>query len=249
MLGEDTLLFTRKGFKKLKELNLYDEVLTSFGDFEPIIELGPWKECTYELTVSTGETFYCDDDILWDMNYSNASHYIYELKKGDFFGNISPFNGLEGERHVAEAYNYAVVVPSNVPEKYILSDIDTKLAFLAGLIDSPICMLGQSDGIYEFYTRHEELVRDITTLVRSLGLNVYVRKVDSVWGVSVYLTKYIDIIPIHDDLKQCEGYANSYSRLSINDIKELKNDKKLLGRNIRVNRGHFLIGYSFVTVS
>ena len=252
MLGEDTLLFTKDGLKKLKDLNLYDEVLTAFGDFEPIVEMGPWQECTKKVKISTGEEFYCNDDTLWGVNKNTSCcdsfYYTDELENTYKFNKIKEFEGFGGS-YEDEAYNYAVVIPKSVPNRYLLADINTRLAFLAGLIDSPMCMLGSNEGIYELYTRYDDLMRDIVTLLRSLALPLYISKHDGVWRIIIYMIKYIDIIPIQDDLKDCYDYAGVGLNLSINDICELKNNNKVMGRKIKVNRGSFLVGYSLITVS
>lgn len=252
MLGEDTLLFTKKGLKKLKDLALYDEVLTAFGDFEPIVEMSPWGECDKKAVLSTGEEIYCDDDTLWGavpQGYHCGSFCYTEDINGRYVFNSIIANEYFDTNMEEEAYNYAVVVPRNVPNKYLLCDLNTRLAFLAGLIDSPICMLGNADGVYELYTRYDELARDIVTLIRSLALPLYIRKTQDVYCISVYMIRYIDIIPIQDDLKDCYDYSSMGFKLSINDIITLKNNKHVKGRRIKVNKGSFLVGYSMVTVS
>ena len=63
MIGLDTVLFTREGFKKLSELNLYDEVLTPLGIFEPIMKMSRIDDVDYYIKTSTDEIIKCSRDL------------------------------------------------------------------------------------------------------------------------------------------------------------------------------------------
>lgn len=248
MLGVDTIVFTRHGFKKLGELKLYDEVLTPFGDFEPIMELGPLEEMKYEVQLSDDEVIYCDDNLLWYM--IDAWRHTDELERSDSINGIYlPLIGKAGELGF-NPYNYSVVVPNKVPLKIMFGSLREKLGFLAGLIDSPICELGLAEGIYKLYfgKKYKKLAYDVLGFIRSLDIGSTLIYEDGVYIVWFSLTKYIDRVPIRDEMKQCYDYANNSKYVSIKDIKLSKNDKKL-GRKIRVNKDLFLIGYGLITVA
>ena len=250
MLGVDTLLFTRKGFKKLGELDLYDEVLTPFGTFEPIVELGPWESMDTVLKLNTFEDIYCDSSLLLNVIYNRNNTFMYpdDIKKTPVsFQPIFEFEG-DGKNHpVSNGYDFAVVVPTCVPDAYILSSIEERLKLLAGLIDSPICELGKAVGTYSFYTYYDDLMQGIVTLARSLGFGVTCHCSEMVYRIDVNVNKYIDIIPIKDELKICTDYTFQTRNVLIKSVKDCKNFT--LGRKIKVNGGLFLAGYSMVPVA
>lgn len=257
MLGGDTVVFTLKGFKKVKDLELYDEVLTPFGDFEPVVELGPWEEMEYKVDLSGYEDIYCSDDLLWYL-YNNTSCYTDELDKDTATSNLNfELEGVSDKKLRFNPYNYAVVVPDNVPTDIMLTSLDNKLAFLAGLIDSPICELGEVDGIYKLYMnkKYKTLVDELLAFIRSLRLGCVVKLSGDVYVISFNITKYIDILPIRDEYKACYNYSSIGRNIMIKNIEKIseksnnlsKNDK-IMGRKVKVNRGYFLVGYSLVPV-
>lgn len=251
MLGEDTLFFTRKGFKKLKNLNKYDEILTGFGTFAHITELGPREKMTKCVEFTTGEKIYCTDDMLWNVGSDRGYKYTDELElleDGATCADISEFQGVRGRKSFGN-YRKSVVVPRCVPNECLLADRDAKLEFLAGLIDSPICEIGDSDGIYVFYTFSDELAHGIISLARSLNFGVTGKKSGLVHIIRVYINKYIDILPVRDDYKACYDYANTVFALRVKNVREIRPDEACFGRSVRVNGGFGLIGYSFIPIA
>lgn len=250
MLGADTLLFTKKGFKKLIELDIYDEVLTPYGVFEPIVKLGPWKPMDKVIKLNTLEDICCTDNLMLNAaDHCNGSYtYVDEVDdKNYYFDPIMEFEG-DGKNHpVSNGYDFAVVVPTCIPDAYILSPIEERLKLFAGLVDSPICELGKVDGIYNFYTYYDDLMQGIVTLCRSLGFGVTCSKKKMVYKIGVSVNKYIDIIPIKDELKMCHNYATMSKRAYVSKVAENKNFT--LGREVKVNGGFFLVGYSMVPVA
>ena len=249
MLGEDTLLFTKNGFKTLKELDLYDEVLTPFGEFEPIVEMGPWKPVDRVMQLNTLENIYCSDNLLCYTDLDAKFTYVDDLdcKIAVPFGDIFEFEG-DGLNHpVSNGYDFTVVVPTCIPDAYILSNLYVKLSCLAGLIDSPICELGNNDGIYYFYTEYEDVRRGIITLARSLGFGVKCTCTDGVYAIRVGVDKFIDELPIKDELKRCYKPVQMIRKTGIKNVGYAKNE--VMGRKIKVNGSLFLVGYSLVPVA
>ena len=59
MFGADTLFMTHKWLVPLKNLKLFDKVLTPDGRFQPIVELGDWQLVDRIVHTSTGDEIYC----------------------------------------------------------------------------------------------------------------------------------------------------------------------------------------------
>lgn len=249
MLGEDIVVYTRDGFKKIKDLVLFDEVLTPFGDFEPIVEMGPWVEMTKKVELSTVEDIYCTDDLLW--NLVTGSKYTDELERDTSVAGVRFALERDSDSKLGYSpYNYAVVVPKDVPNEIMMGSLDVKLKFLAGLIDSVMCELGKVDGIYNLYIgrNYRQLADEILAFIRSLGLGVARKIVGNNYCITFNVTKYIDILPIRDEMMACYDYASIGRNIIIRNIEDLSINDKIMGRKIKVNRGFFLVGYSLVPV-
>lgn len=249
MLGEDTVVYTRNGFRKIKDLVLFDEVLTPFGDFEPIVEMGPWTEMTKKVELNTVEDIYCTDNLLW--NLVTGSKYTDELDRDTSVAGVRIALEQDSDRYLGYSpYNYAVVVPQDVPNEIMMGSLDVKLKFLAGLIDSVMCELGKVDGVYNLYIgqNYKELADKLLAFIRSLGLGVVRKIVGFNYCITFNITKYIDILPIRDDMMACYDYASINRNVIIRNIEDLSKNDKIMGRMIKVNRGFFLVGYSLVPV-
>lgn len=253
MLGEDTLVLTRGGFKKVKDLNLYDEVLTSYGNYEPIVEMGPWKKVDKVVQFSTGERIMCSDDVLWDTYIvgSSSQKYVYtdeiEVDK-HACSNILDIVDC-GKYPVHPSYDYAVVVPTCVPNAYIQSSKGIRLGFFAGLVDSPICEVGDSDGRYDFYTTYSDLAEGIVTLARSLGWTVRVKVDKGVICICVGVTQYAEELPIK--FRKNGEIRNMPVRTGIRftSVEDIPDNNEVFGRKIKVNGGNIVIGYSLIPVN
>lgn len=249
MLGEDTIVYTRGGFKKVKELELFDEVLTPFGDFEPVIELGTPEYMTYMVELDGVEKIYCTGNLLWNM--STATRFTDDISSDDVRCAQLSFPLEYEEDFVSfDPYDLAVVVPNEVPNELMMGSLEHKLEFLGGLIDSPICELGDTDGIYRLYIscRYENLINEIFAFIRSLCLGVSRKIENGVCCISFNITKYIDIIPIKDEMKECYDYASVNRFVSVTRLCRLSKNDKIIGRKVKVNNGFFLVGYSLATV-
>lgn len=252
MLGEDTLFYTKNGFKKLKNLNKYDEVLNSDGHFTYITRLGPWKPINKCVKLSTSEEIYCDDSLLWDLSGVGEFKYTDELEL--YEAGISCARSCELERvrprKLENNYEKSVRIPRNIPHKYITCKLEDKLEFLAGLIDSPMCELGDHHGIYVFSTYFEDFAHELVALARSIGYGVMCRYVPKykIYVIRIYIDKYIDILPIRDPYKVCFREAgNSYTAFMLG-IRKIEPAEANFGRTVELNDGNCLVGYSLVSV-
>lgn len=251
MLGEDTLFLTPKGFKKLKELEKYDEVMNSDGHFTYIKRLSPWKQLDKCVILSTGERICCDDSLLWDLHGDGEFKYTDELdldRDNESCAKMHEITRVRA-RNIKNSYEKSITIPRDVPYKYFTASTMNKLEFLAGLIDSPMCELGDAHGIYVFYTFLENLSWGIVTLARSLGFGVLHRKYKGVYIVRVYINKYKDILPVRDPYKACYKYAGvAYSIILANKC-DIPPSEVNFGRAVELNDGNCLVGYSLVSVA
>lgn len=248
MIGENTVVLTPNGFKNVSELNKYDEVMTGFGTFEPIIEMGPWEMADKCVEFNTGECIYCSDDLLFNIG-SNDTKFAYadELCADDNVSTTQEFD-CYCKKILYPAYDFSVVVPTCVPVEYLTSSLESRLKFMSGLIDSPICEVS-SDGIYCFYTRYIELITGIVSLARSLGWQATVTHcLENVYMIKVYMDSHADELFVKDICKQSIRNSMRYHMMKVVRVMDAsKSGVKC--RKIKVNGGSLLLGYSFIPVS
>ena len=252
MLGENTLFLTPNGFKKLKDLEKYDEVMNSNGHFTYIKRFGPWKPVNKCVKLSTDEEICCGDNLLWDLSTVGRFIYTDELELGQDIGRCARSRELTRvrARKLKNSYELAVSIPEKVPGKYFTARLEDKLEFLAGLIDSPMCELGRTHGIYVFYTYSQELAHGIVALACSIGYGALCRRIPiyNIYVVRIHIGKYEDILPVRDPYKACfRGVGLAWTPV-ISKLREIKPSDVVLGRTVELNDGNPLIGYSLVSV-
>ena len=71
--------------------------------------------------------------------------------------------------------------------------------------------------------------------------------IGDVYCVKLYVTKYIDLLPIKDEYKECFTYSYRYGHTKILKVEKL-DDCDINCRTIKVNGGALLIGYSLIPV-
>lgn len=256
MLGENTLFLTKNGFKMLSEINLYDEVMNCYGEFQPVVSLGEWLEVDRVVELSTGELIACDDDMLWNVRKvgEHKDNFMYTYEISDHKG-VCEFDSNDElsfnvKTSVFNPYAFAVVVPTEIPDAYLMSSIATRLLLFAGLVDSPICEC-EPEGIagkYMFYTHYKNLEVGIVALARTFGWGVKSEVIEGVTVISVYVTSHADEIPVKDPLKRCtKSFLRTYS-VKINRVGMIGPDVHLRGREVGIFGGCPLIGYSLVPV-
>lgn len=252
MISLDTLFFTREGFKKLKDLDLYDEVLTPFGMFEPIIEMSRIEDVDYYIKVSTDEIILCSKDLELPIYYNkNKEKMVYAdcIENEKYYTTkILPYDSMINYKE--DLYKIGVNIPKRINNKELISSSYDRYELLCGLMDTPMCELKTEDGVYEFRPHSYEFEKDLVSLFRLFGFPVkcgyskshrYVRM--GVQNISV-----IDDIPIRDRYKDIEKMPpnNRFKFMPIKDSGTLKNSVK--GRNIKVDCGFVLVGYSLTPI-
>jgi len=255
MLGEDTLFLTPKGFSPLKKLKLYDEVLTAYGTFEPIVALSEWQDVTSDYNIvqaSTNEFFLCSDDVMWivyDKYLKNHENIVFSDEL------CSEKHGAANTMDIAQCkntiiynpYDYCIVVPMGIPEEYLLSNRATRLECFAGLIDSPICEIGNVRGTYNFYTKYYPLEKGIVSLARSLGYLAYCDIIDNVTCVTIYVTSHEEI-PTRDEYKKLAFSSRLRNVMKYKNVKKVSKVVNKKSRKVSINGGNAVIGYSLLPI-
>ena len=253
MIGENTLLMTPHGFKRLKELKLFDKVLTMYGTFEPIVYMSEWKDMTHKMTNSLGESFAVTDDLLLASNGEVSFISLKNVVKNNYkFGFMNILHNVSYNKRDSctyseeELYQMAVVVPSSMPKTLLYSSLEKRMAFMAGLIDSPMCAITEIEGVYTFYVAYDDFLVDFITLVRSLGWCIELSNNRTVIVKAIGSLLPIDL-PIRDNYKVMSGQYSGYKRCI--GIKSVTSEKMLgRGREIAVSGNSFLIGHSLIPI-
>lgn len=255
MLGEDTLFLTPNGFLPLKELKLYDKVLTSFGTFEPIVELGEWQDVTLDYNIvqaSTNEFFLCDNSVMWvvyDKNRKNHENVVFSDELCDkkcAAGNTMDIAQCKNAV-LYNPYNYCAVVPMCIHEEYILSNRATRSECFAGLVDSPICEIGTLKGTYDFYTTYYPLEKGIVSLARALGYQVCCDVIDNVTRVTVHVSDYKEI-STRDEYKKLDCSSRFKNIMVYKNVKKVSKYVNKTSRRVSINGGNAVIGYSLLPI-
>lgn len=252
MIGLDTLLFTRKGFKKLKELNLYDEVLTPLGVFMPIIKMSKAEDIDYYIKASTDEVIACSKDLelpVYDKKGNEKMVSVDSIKDKKYFTTKTlPYDStLESKE---DLYKVGVDIPNKIGNKKLILSSADRYDLFCGLMDTPICELKSEDGVYIFRPHSYEFEKDLIALARLFGFGVNGRVVSNhrLIDVGVQNISVIDDIPIRDEYKDINEMPpdNRFDFMPIKDTGTLKNNVQ--GRNIAVDGGFVLVGYSLIPV-
>ena len=253
MIGLDTYLFTRNGLVKLRDLNLYDEVLTPLGTFEPIIKMSKIENIGNYIKTSTDEVIACSNNLqlpVYDENHKEKMIDVGYIKNKKYYTTKTlPYDSVIFNKK-NDLYEKGTRIPERINnETLILSSLD-RYELLCGMMDTPICTLKSKDGIYEFRPHSYEFEKDLVTLFRLFGFPV---KCGNLKGhrfvkFGIQNIMVIDDIPIRDRYKDIEKQppANRYAFMPIKDSGTLKNNVE--GRNISVRGGLALIGYSLIPV-
>lgn len=187
MVGENTLFWTREGFRALKDLEIGDEVLTQYGVFLPIFRLGEWKEAKYVVDVGY-DKIYCRDATMFaiiDKNGVSKLESTNGLVDKSLTGcricdTIFETGNKLPESKMREAYKLGLNVPSRIPNWLTHGFFDVKCSFMAGLVDSVNGGITQANN-YIINSRYPDVLDNIKTIARLLGW-VYREKSDTcVW--------------------------------------------------------------------
>ncbi len=256
MLGEDTLFLTRNGFVPLRDLKRFDEVLTEYGTFEPIVDLGKWENVTVDYNLvesSTNERFICDDSLMWvvyDKYTKSHENVVYtdELcDKNNYAAKIMDI--IQCKKSVLyNPYNYCAVVPMCIQEEYLLSNRETRLECFAGLVDSPICEVGTINGTYNFYTKYYPLEKGIISLARALGYLVSCEINEGVTKITVHISGDVEEIPFRDEYKMLISPSRYKNVMLYKSVNKLTKDVNKKARKVSINGGNAVIGYSLLPI-
>lgn len=252
MIGLDTLLFTREGFKKLKDLNLYDEVLTPLGVFEPIMKMSKIEKIDYYIKTATDEIIKCSSDMelpLYNENYTERIICVSCIKDKKFYTTKTlPYDSTKTIKN--DLYELGTKIPERIDKRILLSSSYYRYELLCGLMDTPMCSLKREDGIYSFRPHSYQFEKDLVALLRLFGFPVKcdLEKNNRVVKFGIQNIAVIDDIPIRDRYKDILNKPpdNRYVFMPIKDNGTL--EENVDGRSICVDGGLVLVGYSLIPV-
>ena len=252
MIGLDTLLFTREGFKKLSDLDLYDEILTPLGTFEPIINMSKIEEIDYGIKVATDEVIACSEDLelpLYNENHKEKMIYADCIKDTKYYTTkILPYESQLKTRK--DLYKIGTEIPKKIPNDWLLLSSIYRYDLLCGLMDTPMCSLKSEDGVYDFRPHSFEFEKGLISLLRLFGFGVKCGEIKGhrIVKAGIQNVAVIEDIPIRDRYKDIEIMppSNRFGFMPIKDTGTLKN--KVQGRSITVEGGLFLAGYSLIPI-
>ena len=252
MIGLDTVLFTREGFKKLKDINLYDEVLTPLGIFEPITKMSRIGDIDYYIRVATDEMICCSDELelpIYDEKNRERMICVSYIKDKKYYTTKTlPYDSKI--RADDDLYVRGTDIPQSISNKWLISSLYDRFELLCGLMDTPMCSLASEDGVYKFQPHSAQFEKELIGLIRLFGFPVKCGMTDShrIVRMGIQNISVIDDVPIRDSYKDISKIPpeNRYKFMPIKDNGTLKNSTK--GRGIKVKGGLVLVGYSLIPV-
>lgn len=252
MIGLDTVLFTREGFKKLRDLNLYDEVLTPLGIFEPITKMSRVKDIGYYIRVATDEMICCSDDLelpIYDEKNRERMICVSYIKDKKYYTTKTlPYDSKISAKE--DLYTRGTEIPQSISNNWLISSLYDRYELLCGLMDTPMCRLSSEDGVYRFQPHSAQFEKELIGLIRLFGFAAKCGMSDKHRYISMGIQNVavIDNIPIRDSYKDISRKPpdNRYKFMPIKDNGALKNSVK--GRSIKVQGGLVLVGYSLIPV-
>lgn len=252
MIGLDTVFFTREGFKKLRDLNLYDEVLTPLGMFEPIMKMSRIKDIDYYMKVATDEVITCSNDLelpVYDINHKEKMVSVDSVKDNKYY--TTKILSYDSDiRSKEDLYEIGTSIPKEIGNKRLVLSSYHRFELFCGLMDTPICELKSKDGIYDFYPHSYEFEKDLIALARLFGFAVRCgsSKGHRYVKIGIQNISLFDDIPIRDTYRDIEKMPpdNRFAFMPIKDTGTLKNSVQ--GREISVKNGLALVGYSLIPI-
>lgn len=252
MIGLDTLLFTRDGFKPLRDLDLYDEVLTPLGVFKPIMKMSKVENIDYYVRLSTDEIIPCSRDLelpVYDSKHREKMVSVDCIKDNEYYTTkILPYESKIKSRR--KLYEFGVNIPKIIDNNILKTSSCDRYELLSGLMDTPMCSLVSENGIYIFRPHSLEFEKSLVALMRLFGFAVKGEVVNNtrIIKVGVQNVAVIDDIPIRDRYRDITRRPpnNRYEFMPIRDVGILKNSVQ--GRQIEVPGGLVVVGYSLVPI-
>jgi len=223
MVGEDTLFWTRDGFRSLKDLEIGDEVLTQYGVFLPIFRLGEWKEAKYVVNVGYDE-IYCRDSSMFAispkkgvMKLESTNGLVDKSLTGVAICDIVfETGGKINWELMRKSYALGLNVPKKIPKWLMDAGFDVKCNFIAGMVDSVNGSLSKTN-CYILTSRYENVLEDLKTIVRLLGWTYRIKDEYTLW---VYPSGLVDsrFIRCKDVYNQRLGHSVVDYKYRINSV-------------------------------
>lgn len=223
MVGEDTLFWTRDGFRSLKDLEIGDEVLTQYGVFLPIFRLGEWKEAKYVVNVGY-DKIYCRDSSMFAispkkgvMKLESTNGLVDKSLTGvaicDIVFETGGKNNLELMR---KSYVLGLNVPKKIPKWLMEAGFDVKCNFIAGMVDSVNGGLSKTN-YYILTSRYENVIEGLKVIIRLLG---WVYRIKDEYTLCVYPYGLIDshFIRCKDPYNKRLGHSTVDYKYRINGV-------------------------------
>ena len=225
MVGEDTLFWTRDGFRPLKDLKVGDEVLTMFGVFLPIFSLGEWKEARY--VVDAGyDNIYCRDSSMFAilekngvMKLESTSGLVDKSLSGVAICDIVFETGQRASlEKMRRAYQLGIDVPKKIPKWLFHANFDVKCNFIAGMVDSVNGGLSLAN-CYVLQSRYPEVIDGLTTISRLLGWVYRLKSETCVW---LYPSGFVDthFVRCKDPYNKRLGCCIEHRKFRINSVQQ-----------------------------
>lgn len=257
MLSDDLMVFTNKGFKQLKMLDIGDKVLSFTGLWVRVLNIGERGYCDKIVYYSTGDCVICSDDKNIIYNHKLKIGYSEEPLKDiadkinyDKFGLYCtyPFKGykqLPGKlihKDLHELYRLGFrgdMIPKDI-EKY---GHDERMNIIAGIFDSARSVRCDDFVLVNCGTSLEYLTKFIS-LIRSFGYGAQI-----IFGkemrVKVYVSKTFGELP-QKVLTPPIPYVDTLDKVFIEKVEETF---AIPGRKIYVERNSpILVGYGFIPI-
>lgn len=252
MIGLDTVLFTPEGFKKLRDLNIYDEVLTPLGKFEPIMKMSPIKEIGNYVKVATDEIIPCSNDLeflVYDKDNNEKLIFAEDLKRNTYYTAKTSRYYCKKEINL-DLYEEGIKIPLRISNTMLTASLFDRYELLCGLMDTPICELKNENGVYLFKPHSHLFEKGLVSLFRLFGFPVICGEAKHIRYVKMGVQDLVcmDEIPIRDEYRKMSKTPPKvrYNFMPIKGYGKFKNVAK--GRNIFIKGGLVLVGYSLVPV-
>lgn len=194
-LVNGSLVLTDKGYRPIETLKVSDKVYGQDGAKSTVLGVYPQgKKDVYSVTFSDNKTIYCNKEHLWTLSDGNVVT-TEELKENDALPTVMPLEFEKSDKELAVspytlACIYALgslknekidiitdnhlvldtlkdVVDFVLPKEYLYSEIEDRIDFLLGLLDT----MGKNEkGKYVLEIKSDRFTEDLIFLIESLGL-------------------------------------------------------------------------------
>lgn len=184
----DSRIVTPKGFKRMGDMKIGDDVIGRDGKPHKVIGVFPQGlRPIYKITFSNGASCECDEEHLWNVKVNGAERFttmtlkdIIPIVKQDVEISIPTTKSVQfSDTEVTEdPYTFGSELLENdidvIPSSIIFNSVDCRQKFLQGLTDK--YGINDKDDTYSFCSKNEMLIKQIQFIVRSFGCNATIEK-------------------------------------------------------------------------